>query len=271
MSALNLPTGLPFCLLSAGHRSQMPTLEASHLSKEYATRQGPLLAIKDVSFQVAEGEFLCVVGPSGCGKTTLLRLLSGLLPPDQGQVCLYGQPLLGPCQEVGFVFQKANLMPWRTVLDNVLLPLQIQRMSPTEADRRAAQALDLVGLTEFAGNYPRELSGGMEQRVAIARALAHEPAILLLDEPFGALDALTRERLNQQLLKVWEISRKTVVMVTHDIREAVFLADRVLVLSQRPGQIAATVPITLPRPRPLSLFYSEAFSTLAYEVRQAIQ
>jgi NitT/TauT family transport system ATP-binding protein len=249
----------------------MSILEAIHLSKQYTTRQGILSAIEDVSFEVATGEFLCIVGPSGCGKTTLLRLLAGLLLPDQGQVRLHGQPLLGPSQEIGFVFQKANLMPWRTVFDNVLLPLQVQRMPPAKAERRANHALRLVGLREFAHSYPRELSGGMEQRVAIARALAHEPEILLLDEPFGALDALTRERLNQELLRVWEISRKTVVMVTHDIHEAVFLADRVLVLSQRPGQVAATVPITLPRPRPLSLLYSEAFSALAYEVRQAIR
>jgi NitT/TauT family transport system ATP-binding protein len=249
----------------------MPILEAIHLSKQYAARQGPLLAIEDVSFEVATGEFLCIVGPSGCGKTTLLRLLSGLLLPDRGQVCLHGQLVRGPCQEIGFVFQKANLMPWRTVFDNVLLPLQIQHMPPAEAEQRAVQALELVALTEFARNYPRELSGGMEQRVAIARALVHEPEILLLDEPFGALDALTRERLNQELLRVWQISRRTVVTVTHDVREAVFLADRVLVLSQRPGQVAAVVPITLPRPRALSLFYSEAFSALAYEVRQAIR
>jgi len=249
----------------------MSILEAIHLSKQYHTRQGSLLAIEDVSFELAAGEFLCIVGPSGCGKTTLLRLLSGLLLPDQGQVCLHGQPVRGPCQEIGFVFQKANLMPWRTVLENVLLPLQIQRMPPAEASQRATHALELVGLTDFVRSYPRELSGGMEQRVAIARALAHEPEILLLDEPFGALDALTRERLNQELLRVWEISGKTVAMVTHDIREAVFLADRVLVLSQRPGRVAAIVPITLPRPRSLSLFYSEAFGALAYEVRQAIR
>ncbi len=211
------------------------------------------------------------MGPSGCGKTTLLRLLSGLLPPDQGQVRLHGQPLPGPSREIGLVFQKANLMPWRTVLDNVLLPLQVQRMLPAEAEQRAVHALELVGLMEFAHSYPRELSGGMAQRVAIARALAHEPQILLLDEPFGALDALTRERLNQELLRVWDASRKTAVMVTHDIREAVFLADRVLVLSQRPARVAAILPITLPRPRSLSLFYSEAFSALAYEVRQAIR
>ncbi len=249
----------------------MSILEAIHLSKEYATRQRPLSAIEDVSFEVAEGEFLCIVGPSGCGKTTLLRLLAGLELPDQGQVCLHARPVQGPRQEIGFVFQKANLMPWRTVMDNVLLPLQIDHLPPDEAERRASNALQLVGLTEFAASYPRELSGGMEQRVAIARALAHEPEILLLDEPFGALDALTRERLNQELLRLWSISRKTVVTVTHDIREAVFLADRVLVLSQRPARVAAIVPITLPRPRPLSIFYSEAFSALAYEVRQAIR
>jgi NitT/TauT family transport system ATP-binding protein len=244
----------------------MSILEAIHLSKQYTTRQGSLSAIEDVSFEVAEGEFLCIVGPSGCGKTTLLQLLAGLVLPDQGEVCLHGKPVEGPCQEIGFVFQKANLMPWRTVLDNVLLPLQIHRMPPAEAEQRANHALEL-----FAANYPRELSGGMEQRVAIARALAHEPEILLLDEPFGALDALTRERLNQELLRLWGISRKTVTMVTHDIREAVFLADRVLVLSQRPGRVAAIVPITLPRPRSPSIFYSEAFSALAYEVRQAIR
>ncbi len=248
-----------------------PILEAIRLSKQYITRQGPLPAIEDVSFGVAPGEFLCIVGPSGCGKTTLLRLLSGLLQPDRGLVCLHGQPLPGPCREIGFVFQNANLMPWRTVFDNVLLPLQVQRMPGIEAERRATHALKLVGLLEFARSYPRELSGGMAQRVAIARALAHEPEILLLDEPFGALDALTRERLNQELLRVWEASRKTVVIVTHDIREAVFLADRVLVLSQRPGRVSGVVPITLPRPRSLSLFYSEAFGALAYEVRQAIR
>jgi len=246
-------------------------LEAIHLGKQYNTRQGLILAVEDVSFGVVPGEFLCIVGPSGCGKTTLLRLLSGLLMPDRGQVCLHGTPVPGPSREIGLVFQKANLMPWRTVFDNVLLPLQVQRLPVAGAEQRARNALDLVGLAEFANNYPAELSGGMEQRVAIARALVHEPEILLLDEPFGALDALTRERLNQELLRVWNTSRKTVVMVTHDIREAVFLSDRVLVLSQRPGRISATVPITLPRPRPPSLFYSEAFSALAYEVRQAIR
>ena len=229
-------------------------------------------AVEDVSFTVDPGEFLCIVGPSGCGKSTLLRLLSGLLLPDRGQVQLHGQPLEGPSYHIGLVFQKANLMPWRTVLDNVRLPLEVLRIPASETKKRAIQALELVGLMEFANNHPQELSGGMAQRVAIARALAHEPEVLLLDEPFGALDALTRERLNQELMQVWEISRKTVVMVTHDIREAVFLADRVLVLTQRPGRVAAMIPVNLARPRPSSLFYdSEAFNALTYQVRQAIQ
>ena len=248
-----------------------PILEAKQLYKHYNSRQKPLSAIEDISFAVTPGEFVCLVGPSGCGKTTLLRILAGLLKPDHGQVCLRGQPLSGPCHEIGLVFQKPNLMPWRTVMDNVLLPLQIRPVSSEEAKERAKRVLDIVGLAEFAQSYPRELSGGMQQRVAIARALVYEPDILLLDEPFGALDALTREQLNHELLRIWGASGKTVVMVTHNIREAVFLSDRVLVLSQRPGRIANIIPICLPRPRPLSLFYESEFSSLAYKVRQAIR
>ncbi len=210
------------------------------------------------------------MGPSGCGKTTLLRLLAGLLPPDRGEVRLNGQLLREPCSDIGLVFQKANLMPWRNVFDNILLPLQIQGVPKTQAYKRVEQALTMVGLGDFAAAYPRELSGGMQQRVSIARALVHKPKILLLDEPFGALDALTRERLNLELLQLWQASRKTVVMVTHNIQEAVFLADRVLVLSQRPGRVSANIPIPLPRPRELSLLYNSSFSNLAYKVRQAI-
>jgi NitT/TauT family transport system ATP-binding protein len=250
----------------------MATILATYrLSKEYTTFQGTLSAIEDVSFAVDQGEFLCIVGPSGCGKTTLLRLLGGLLTPDRGEVHLHGEPIAGPRREIGIVFQKANLMPWRTVFDNILLPLQVQHVPSGEARERARRVLEMVDLVEFADSYPRELSGGMEQRVAIARALAHAPEILLLDEPFGALDALTRERLNLELLQVWEASRKTVVMVTHDIREAVLLSDRVLVISQRPGRVAAMVPITLPRPRSPSMFYGEACSSLARGIREAIR
>ena len=247
-------------------------LQAIQLYKQYQTRQGEISAVEDISFVVDPGEFLCIVGPSGCGKSTLLRMLAGLIVPDRGEIYLHGQPQTGPSHNIGLVFQKANLMPWRNVLDNVLLPLHLQKIDPAKATQRAKQALELVGLGEFAHNYPHELSGGMAQRVAIARALAHEPELLLLDEPFGALDALTRERLNSELMRVWEISRKTVVMVTHDIREAVFLADRVLVLTQRPGRVAALIPINLSRPRSSSLFYeSETFNNLTYQVRQAIQ
>jgi len=246
-------------------------LQAANLCKQYTTRQGSLIAIEDVSFDVAPGEFLCIVGPSGCGKSTLLRILAGLLKPDQGVVYLHGKPVTAPRAEIGFVFQQANLMPWRTVYDNVLLPMQVKHTPQTEAQQRVENALELVGLLEFAGNYPHELSGGMAQRVAIARALSYEPEILLLDEPFGALDALTRENLNLEIMRVWEVSRKTVVMVTHNIREAVFLADRVLVLTQRPGRVAKVIPVDLPRPRPISMIYGDEFGALAYEVRQAIQ
>ncbi len=211
------------------------------------------------------------MGPSGCGKTTLLRLLAGLLPPDQGEVRLNDQLLREPCSDIGLVFQTANLLPWRNVFDNILLPLQIQGIPKTQANERVEQALTMVGLSDFADAYPRELSGGMQQRVAIARALVYEPEILLLDEPFGALDALTRERLNLELLQLWQASRKTVVMVTHNIQEAVFLADRVLVLSQRPGRVTADISINLPRPRELPLLYNKRFGALAYQVRQAIQ
>jgi NitT/TauT family transport system ATP-binding protein len=246
-------------------------LRAEHIGKTYHTSQGELVALKDVSFQAAPGEFLAIVGPSGCGKTTLLRILGGLSKPTAGRVYLDGSLLDSPRHEFGFVFQKANLMPWRTVLTNVTLPLELQGWDRHRARARASELLELVGLADFAAAYPRELSGGMEQRVAIARALSSDPAILLLDEPFGALDALSRERMNLELLRIWGAQRKTVIMVTHDVREAVFLSDRVLVLSQRPGQLAATVNNTLPRPRSSALFYSELFNVLAYEVRNAIR
>lgn len=248
-----------------------PVLEVSHLYKIYNSRQGSIAAIEDISFAVMPGEFVCLIGPSGGGKTTLLRILAGLLRPDQGQVYLHGQPLNEPCTEIGVVFQKPNLMPWRTVLDNISLPLQIRNATASEIKQRVYRVLEMVNLRDFAHSYPRELSGGMQQRVSIARALVYEPDILLLDEPFGALDALSRERLNHELLQIWRASGKTIVMVTHDIREAVFLADRVMILSQRPGRLADVIPIPLARPRSESLFYDSEFSALAYQIRQAIR
>jgi NitT/TauT family transport system ATP-binding protein len=247
-----------------------PILRAEQIGVTFPSRQGGLGALNDVSFDVCQGEFICVVGPSGCGKSTLLRVLSGLLPPTNGRVYLRGQSLDGPCSDIGIVFQKANLMPWRTALQNITLPLEIQGLDAKRAQQRAFTLIRLVRLEGFEGNYPHELSGGMAQRVSIARALVHDPEILLLDEPFGSLDALTRERMNLELLRIWQTRRKTVVMVTHNIQEAILLADRVLVMSARPGQITANVPVRLPRPRSQDLIYGDAFIELARHVRGAI-
>lgn len=248
-----------------------PILQARSLRKTFETAQGTVAAVADITFNVAPGEFLCIVGPSGCGKTTLLQLVAGLLSSTKGQVLLNGSPLTQPPPEISVVFQKPNLMPWRTVLDNVILPLQIQRVPGKQARHQGRQALALVGLEDFASAYPKELSGGMEQRVAVARALIRHPSILLLDEPFSALDALTRERLNQEILRLWHQQQLTALMVTHNIREAVFLADRVLVLSPRPATISAEFIINLPRPRSQDTAYSKSFGALAYEIRQAIK
>lgn len=247
-----------------------PILCLASVGKTYRTNQGDLEALRDVSLAVEDGAFVSLVGPSGCGKTTLLRLMGGLLEPSSGQVWFKGGPLARPRQEIGLVFQQPNLMPWRSVLQNVKLPLQVQGVASDVADRRAQEVLDLVGLSEFAAVYPHELSGGMEQRVAIARALIYKPDLLLLDEPFGALDALTRERLNLELLRLWRTDGHTAVMVTHNIREAVFLADRVVVLSSRPARVVADIEVNLPRPRTGDLVFSEAYGLLCYQVRQAI-
>lgn len=245
-------------------------LIAEEITVTYTGGQGSLEALDRVSFQVRAGEFLGIIGPSGCGKSTLLRVLGGLIKPTSGRVYLDGKLLTAPRRQIGFVFQKANLLPWRTVLRNVTLPLEIQGVDAIQARRQAEELLQLVGLEGFEDAYPHELSGGMEQRVAIARALIHDPAILLLDEPFGALDALTRENMNLELLRIWEAKRKTVVMVTHSIQEAIFLADRILVMSSRPGRIEATVPVSLPRPRRLEMLYLAEFGALSERVRQAI-
>lgn len=247
-----------------------PVLGVEHVSLTFPDGNGGLHVLDDISFSVGSEEFVCILGPSGSGKSTLLRVLAGLLPPSRGEVYYEGQRLEGPRREIGFVFQKANLMPWRTVLENITLPLELQRESRTEARRKAQEMIELVGLEGFAESLPRDLSGGMAQRVAIARALVHDPRILLLDEPFGALDALTRERMGAELLRIWQVSRKTVVMVTHAIHEAVFLADRVLVLGPRPGRIRLNLSVNLPRPREDAMRYSSAFGELAQRLRDAI-
>jgi NitT/TauT family transport system ATP-binding protein len=199
-----------------------------------------------------------------------LRILGGLITPTQGEVFLDGERLLAPRRQVGFVFQNVNLMPWRTVLRNVTLPLELAGVSQAEAEQRSLDLLSVVGLDGFDHAYPRELSGGMAQRVALARALVGHPSLLLLDEPFGALDALSRERLNLDLLRIWQAQKVTAVLVTHDLEEAVFLADRVVVMSPRPGRLCAEVPVDLPRPRSLDVIYTEFFGVLSRKVRRAI-
>jgi len=248
-----------------------PILLGQELSVVYPNGNGGLYALNRVSLRVLEHEFVCVLGPSGCGKTTLLRVLGGLLPPTAGTVFYRGQPVSSCRREVGFVFQRANLMPWRTVLENITLPLQLQGMPDWAAQERAMELVHLVGLQGFEDVLPRDLSGGMAQRVAIARVLVHNPDVLLLDEPFGGLDALTRERMSVELLRIWQTQCKTMIMVTHSITEAIFMADRVLVLSSRPGQVRLDVIIDLPRPRLEDMHYTTTFGSLARRIRAAIE
>lgn len=248
-----------------------PVLEAHDLRMTFQdANRSDLLALDGLSLAVEQSEFLSIVGPSGCGKSTLLRLLAGLIRPIAGSVMLRGRPLTEPQREIGVVFQRANLMPWRTVRANITLPLELAGIAASEIARRADAAVALVGLEGFADAYPAQLSGGMQQRVALARALIHEPAVLLLDEPFGSLDALTRERMNAELLRIWNLHRPTVVMVTHSISEAVFLSDRILVLTPRPGRIRAAFAVPLPRPRSQEMTIDPAFLQLTRRVRAEI-
>ncbi len=224
-------------------------IEVADLCKAYVTADGKIPALERLSFRVEGGEFVSVLGPSGCGKTTLMRIVAGLTAPTTGLVAVDGVPVSGPQRKIGLVFQVPALMQWRSALDNVLLPTEILGLDRVASRKRARDLLELVGLAEFASCYPRELSGGMQQRVGIARALVHDPAILLLDEPFSALDIMTRNQLNTELMRIWSERRKTSLLITHSIPEAVYLSDRVIVLSPRPACILAIVAVTLPRPR----------------------
>lgn len=245
-------------------------LNVDHLRAAFADSRGTLNVLDDISFYVEASQFVCILGPSGSGKSTLLRILAGLLPAQAGQVKLDGTPLSGPQTGVGIVFQDANLMPWRRVAENVSLPLELEGVANGKLKSRATELINLVGLQGFENILPRDLSGGMAQRVAIARALAHDPAILLMDEPFGSLDAITRERMGEELLRIWSAQAKTVVMVTHDIGEAVYLADRVLVLSARPARLKLDISIDLPRPRRAPMRYTKEFGEFAARLRAAI-
>jgi len=216
-------------------------------------------ALDPLDLAVGQGEFLAIVGPSGCGKSTLLRLIAGLLAPSAGQIALFGSPVTRPQTRLGIVFQSPVLLEWRTILDNVLLQLELRGEDPRPHRAQALELLRSVGLAEFTDRYPRELSGGMRQRASIVRALIHDPPLLLMDEPFGALDALTREQMRVDLEALWLATRKTVVFITHSIDEAVLLADRVIVMSARPGRIAQELRIDLPRPRGLEARRASAF------------
>jgi NitT/TauT family transport system ATP-binding protein len=240
------------------------------LHKTYLTSTGRTVALQDVNLTIGKDEFVALVGPSGCGKSTLLRVISALIKPSNGKILIDGTPLSSPSHQVGIVFQQAVLLPWRSVLDNVLLPAEILRLDLVKARSRARDLLNMVGLSGFETRYPGELSGGMQQRAAICRALIHSPTMLLMDEPFAALDALTREELGLELLQIWAAEKKTIVFVTHNISEAILLADRVVAMSPRPGRISEIISVDLPRPRTLDMEFLPEFKSYSDRVRAVI-
>jgi NitT/TauT family transport system ATP-binding protein len=246
-------------------------IEIDNVSKHFVSRTRDLVpALSDVSICIARNEFVCLVGPSGCGKSTLIRLVGGLLPASRGHVRIDGQEVRAPRADTGIVFQAPTLLPWASVLDNVLFPLKIMRRLAPDSGARARRLLQLVGLAGFEDKYPRELSGGMQMRAGICRALVHDPDILLMDEPFGSLDALTREELTLELMRIWREQPKTVLFVTHSITESVMLADRVVVLSPRPGRVRDIVAVAVPRPRDFGMEARDEFQAAANRIRQLI-
>ena len=254
-------------------REETPEIEINHVSMYYKTGQTEVLALKDVTVDIQKGEFISLLGPSGCGKTTLLRIMADLLQPTNGTIKIAGSTAKEArlAQKYGIVFQNPVLYDWRKVKKNITLPLEMMKISKEEQNRRADELLELVGLSKFKDKYPWQLSGGMQQRVAIARALAIEPEILLMDEPFSALDEFSRERLNEELLAIWAKVNNTVVFVTHSIPEAIFLSDRVFVLSPHPGRLSKVVEISLPRPRTAEMRESPEFYRLITEIRNSFE
>jgi NitT/TauT family transport system ATP-binding protein len=246
----------------------MSHIEIRGLSKSFGPPgAGGVLALKDIHCAIAKGSFVSVVGPSGCGKSTLLRIVAGLLDYSQGSVTMDGQPIRGTRNDVGVVFQSAILLPWRTILENVMLPAEVLGLDMKAARERAMQLLHMVRLDGFEHKLPRQLSGGMQQRASIARALLHDPKILLMDEPFGALDAMTREGMNLELQRIWSESGKTVMLITHSIPEAIFLGDVVFVMTPRPGSLDRVIRVDVPRPRAMDAMGSPAFAAVAREIR----
>jgi NitT/TauT family transport system ATP-binding protein len=246
--------------------------EVKNLCKSYETRDGKgVLALDNISFQIEEKEFVSIVGPSGCGKSTFLKILAGIIPLSSGEILLQGTPVDGPRKDIGVVFQAPVLLPWRSVLQNILVPVEIQKRDKVSHTKTAIELLELVGLKGFENKYAFELSGGMQQRVGIGRALVCNPSILLMDEPFAALDAMTRENMNMELLRIWRESKKTVVFVTHSIPEAVLLSDRVIVLTERPGRLAEIIKIDIPRPRSIDMISTDEFGLFEKKVRELME
>jgi len=245
-------------------------INVANVSKVFRTAQGTaaLDALRDVSVDIRPGQFVSFVGPSGCGKSTLLKLIGGLLEPTAGRVSVGGSEVTRPRRDIGVMFQTPVLFPWRTVLENVLLPVEVFGLDAKSAADKARGILRLVGLEEREGAYPRELSGGMQQRTALSRVLITDPPIILMDEPFGALDEFTRERMNLELLRIWQERQQTIIFVTHSIAEAVFLSDRVVVMGTAPGRVLAVVDVPLPRPRSIDLMKSPQFAATVFEIRE---
>jgi len=255
--------------LPVGHGPALrPLIRLDGVAKTYRTQDGEVESLRPLTFDIGDGEFMAIVGPSGCGKSTLLKMVAGLLPATSGRIAVGGTPVDGPPDNVGIVFQAPVLLAWRTVLDNVLLQIQMRHLPRERFLPRARALLEMVGLAGFEQKFPWQLSGGMQQRASICRALVHDPAVLLMDEPFGALDAMTREKMNLELQRIWSENRKTVLFITHSIPEAVFLADRVLVMTERPGSIAAIYDVDLPRPRSLAVMGDAAFVSLTQAIRR---
>lgn len=247
--------------------STLPLLVAENLSVTYQGSRGAVTAISDLSLEIQEGEFVSVIGPSGCGKSTLIKIFSGLLQPSKGQVRLKGTPIDKPRGDVGIVFQQATLLPWKSVLENVLVPARALNQDISVAEKKASELLRLIGLEKFSQHYPSELSGGMQQRVGIARGLIHDPDLLLMDEPFSALDTMTRDHMSIELQRIWMAARKSALFITHSIPEAVFLSDRIVVMSARPGSIVTDITIDLPRPRTLETLGDPQFIHYCSELR----
>jgi NitT/TauT family transport system ATP-binding protein len=258
---------------AAGRSSGQPIVSARGVTKRFGTGDGAVVALEDVTLDISQGDFVSLIGPSGCGKSTLLRTVADLIPPTEGEVLVGGRSAHDArlARDYGMVFQKATLFNWRSVKRNVELPLEILGRSREDRSRRAMEMLELVDLHEFAKKRPFQLSGGMQQRVAIARALAFEPSLLLMDEPFGALDEITRERLNDELLRIWKRTGTTVIFVTHSIPEAVFLSNRIVVMSPRPGRVLAEIAVDLPYPRDEDTREHPRYFELVTEVRETLR